>query len=165
MMGPGRVGYPWDMIIDLFTKLKHSFSVTFIIIILLKYVLTHLWSIVSTVAYWRFLYRIFQEFSSPKYTVAAPTWQTKEHDKIANSTQAFPWKHTNSSANTREVNRAIALRQKWRAQYHVIKHGFPAIFHILGRTDRTRFRVMGDRFFILTAFISLKLTELMTFIF
>lgn len=42
MMGPGRVGYPWDMIIDLFTKLKHSFSVTFIIIILLKYVLTHL---------------------------------------------------------------------------------------------------------------------------
>ena len=89
-------------------------------------------------------------------------WQTKEHDKIANSTQAFQWKHTNSSAYTREVNRAIALRQKWRTQYHVIKHGFPAIFHIL---RSTRFRVMGDGLFILTAFISLKLTELMTFIF
>ena len=56
----------------------------------------------------------------------------------------------------------LSLRPKWRAQYHVIKHGFPAIFHIL---RSTRFSVMGNGLFILTAFISLKLTELMTFIF
>ena len=39
---------------------------------------------------------------------------------------------------------------------------FPAIFHIL---RSTRFRVMGNGLLTLTAFISLKLTELMTFIF
>lgn len=76
------------------------------------HVLTHLWSIVSTVAYWRFLYRIFQEFSRPKYTVAAPTWQTKEHDKIANSMEVYEFFSQHQRGEHGEQSDCIAAKVK-----------------------------------------------------
>ena len=41
-------------------------------------IFTYLWSTVRTVACWRFLYNIFQEFSRPIYTVAAPVVKRKQ---------------------------------------------------------------------------------------
>ena len=57
-----------------------------------------------------------------------------------------------SDCTAAKVKGTVPRDQAWFSRY----------FHILGST---RFRVTGDRLLILSAFISLKLTELMTFIF